>query len=36
MKKTIFVFSDGQFQRKGNTLYFETKKGEKKNIQVEK
>ncbi|HRR96117.1 MAG TPA: type I-B CRISPR-associated endonuclease Cas1b [Candidatus Ratteibacteria bacterium] len=35
MKKIIFIFSDGQFQRKGNTLYFETKKGEKKYLPVE-
>jgi len=35
MKKTIYVFSDGQFHRKGNTLYFETAKGEKKYLPVE-
>lgn len=35
MKKTIYVFSDGEFHRKGNTLYFETKEGNKKYLPVE-
>jgi len=34
MKKTIYIFSDGELKRKDNTLYFETKEG-KKYIPVE-
>ena len=34
MKKTIYVFNDGEFKRKDNTLYFETEEG-KKYIPVE-
>ena len=34
MKKTIYVFNDGEFKRKDNTLYFETEDG-KKYIPVE-
>lgn len=34
MKKAIYIFSDGELKRKGNTLYFETKEG-KKYIPVE-
>ena len=34
MKKTIYVFNDGEFKRKDNTLYFETEEG-KKFIPVE-
>jgi CRISPR-associated protein Cas1 len=29
MKKTIYVFNDGEFKRKDNTLLFETKEGKK-------
>lgn len=34
MKKTIYIFSDGELRRKQNTLYFESEKG-KKYIPVE-
>lgn len=34
MKKTVFIFSDGELQRKDNTLCFESEKG-KKYIPVE-
>lgn len=34
MKKTIYVFNDGEFKRRDNTLYFETEEG-KKFIPVE-
>jgi len=34
MKRTIYIFSDGEIKRKENTLYFETAKG-KKYIPVE-
>ncbi len=29
MKKSIYIFSDGEFKRKDNTLYFEGKEGKK-------
>jgi CRISPR-associated protein Cas1 len=29
VKKTIYVFNDGEFRRKDNTLYFETEQGKK-------
>lgn len=29
MKKTIYIFSDGELKRKENTIYFETEKGRK-------
>ncbi|MEG6615207.1 type I-B CRISPR-associated endonuclease Cas1b [Peptococcaceae bacterium 1198_IL3148] len=29
MKKTIYIFNDGQLKRKGNTLYFETEENSK-------
>ncbi|MEA4926815.1 MAG: type I-B CRISPR-associated endonuclease Cas1b [Syntrophomonadaceae bacterium] len=29
MKKTIYVFNDGEFKRKDNTLYFESEEGKK-------
>ena len=29
MKKTIYVFNDGEFKRKDNTLYYETETGKK-------
>ena len=35
MKKTIYVFSNGELKRKQNTLYFETEDGKKKYIPVE-
>lgn len=35
MKKTIYIFSNGEFKRKQNTLYFETENGEKKYLPVE-
>jgi len=34
MDKSIYIFSDGELRRKGNTLYFEGKKG-KKYVPVE-
>ncbi len=34
MKRTIYIFSDGELKRKDNTLYFETEEG-KKYIPVE-
>jgi len=34
MKRTIYIFSDGEIKRKGNTLYFESDGG-KKYIPVE-
>lgn len=34
MKRTIYIFSDGEIKRKDNTLYFETKEG-KKYIPIE-
>jgi CRISPR-associated protein Cas1 len=35
MKRTIFIFSAGQLQRKENTLYFESEGGRRKYIPVE-
>lgn len=35
MKKAVYVFSDGELKRKQNTLYFESKSGDKKYIPVE-
>ena len=35
MKKAIYVFSDGELRRRQNTLYFESKTGERKYIPVE-
>ncbi|NLO90095.1 MAG: type I-B CRISPR-associated endonuclease Cas1 [Clostridia bacterium] len=29
MKKTVYVFNDGEFKRKDNTIYFETNEGRK-------
>ena len=29
MKKTIYLFSDGELRRKDNTIYFENEKGRK-------
>ena len=29
MKKNIYVFNDGEFRRKDNTLYFQTEQGKK-------
>ena len=29
MKKTIYIFSDGELQRKDNTIYFSTTEGKK-------
>lgn len=34
MKKTIYIFSEGELKRKDNTLYFETE-GKKKYLPVE-
>ncbi|MEA3431654.1 MAG: subtype I-B CRISPR-associated endonuclease Cas1, partial [candidate division WOR-3 bacterium] len=34
MKKTIYIFSDGELKRKENTLYFQSEKG-KKYVPVE-
>lgn len=35
MKKTIYIFSNGQLHRKQNTLYFESEEGKRKYIPVE-
>ena len=35
LKKTIYIFNDGELRRKDNTLYFETDGGTKKYIPVE-
>ncbi len=35
MKKSIYIFSDGELKRKQNTLYFESQSGKKKYIPVE-
>jgi len=35
MKKTIYVFSNGDLKRKQNTLYFETAEGKRKYVPVE-
>ncbi|QGP92361.1 CRISPR-associated endonuclease Cas1 [Neomoorella glycerini] len=35
MKKTLYIFTNGQFHRKDNTIYFETEQGEKRFIPVE-
>lgn len=35
MKKTIYVFSNGDIKRKDNTLFFETTEGDKKYFPVE-
>ena len=35
MKKTFYVFSNGAFRRRENTLYFETEDGKKRFIPVE-
>jgi len=35
MKKTIYIFSNGRLKRKDNTLFFETKDGNKSYIPVE-
>lgn len=35
MKKTIYVFSNGELKRKGNTIFFETDDGKKKYVPIE-
>lgn len=35
MKKTLFIFSNGQLQRKDNTIFFVNEEGEQKYIPVE-
>lgn len=35
MKETVYIFSSGRLKRKDNTLFFETKEGEKKFIPIE-
>jgi len=35
MKRTIYIFSNGELKRKQNTIYFERRKGGKKYIPVE-
>ncbi|MEO0111620.1 MAG: type I-B CRISPR-associated endonuclease Cas1b [candidate division WOR-3 bacterium] len=35
MKRGIYIFSSGELKRKGNTLYFENQKGDKKYIPIE-
>ncbi len=35
MKETIYIFSNGRLSRKDNTIFFETKQGDKKFIPVE-
>ncbi|MDW8087427.1 MAG: CRISPR-associated endonuclease Cas1, partial [Candidatus Calescibacterium sp.] len=34
MKKTIYIFSDGEIKRQGNTIFFDSKNG-KKYVPVE-
>ena len=35
MKKSIYIFSNGEIQRKDNTLFFESEDGNRKYIPVE-
>jgi len=35
MKRTIYIFSNGELKRKQNTIYFEREKGGKKYVPVE-
>lgn len=35
MRKTVYIFSNGELKRKGNTLYFEKEDGSKKYLPVE-
>jgi len=35
MKKTVYIFSNGELKRKQNTLYFETEDNKKKYLPVE-
>jgi len=35
MKRTIYIFSNGELKRKQNTIYFEKEKGSKKYVPVE-
>ncbi|MDI6879685.1 MAG: type I-B CRISPR-associated endonuclease Cas1b [Desulfitobacteriaceae bacterium] len=35
MRKTLYIFSNGQLRRKDNTIYFESEEGEHKYIPVE-
>jgi len=35
MKRTIYIFSNGELKRKQNTIYFEREKGDKKYVPVE-
>jgi len=35
MKKTIYIFSNGELKRKGNTIFFEKEDGSKKYLPVE-
>jgi len=35
MKKTIYIFSNGELKRKQNTLYFENEEGKRKYVPVE-
>jgi len=35
MKKTIYIFSNGELKRKQNTLYFESEEGKRKYVPVE-
>ena len=35
MRKTVFVFSDGELKRKHNTVFFETEDGEKRYLPIQ-
>ena len=35
MKKTIYIFTNGEIKRKQNTIYFETEDGERKYVPIE-
>lgn len=35
MKKTIYLFSDGEIRRKDNTIFFENEEGQKKYLPIE-
>ena len=35
MKKTLYIFSNGQLHRKDNTIFFESEEGDRKFIPVE-
>ena len=35
MKKTIYIFSNGEIKRKQNTIYFETEDRKRKYVPIE-